>query len=139
MRHGESTRKMVARYFLDSKDNSLVGPCGKAVGSGGWKGRWETPEKLKNGVRLGGRCCRARSRSPPPLVLGEGKQGAREDGGKPQGFTWMVLMFSVSGMGEEASHIAPWYGGSSDAGRGHWPSIRYIPQSSGQGRKDNSE
>lgn len=93
-----------------------MGPCGKAVGSGGWKGRWETPEKLKNGVRLGGRCCRARSRSPPPLVLGEGKQGAGEDGGKPRGFTWMVLMFSVSGMGEEASHIAPWYGGSSTQG-----------------------
>ena len=78
-------------------------------------------------------------RSPPPLVLGNGTQGAGEDGGKPRGFTWMALMFSVSGMGEEASHIAPWYGGSSDAGRGHRPSTRYSPQSSGQGRKDNYE
>ena len=118
MRHEGSTKKMVAQYFLDLKDDSLVGAHGKAVGSGCWKGQWETPEKLKNGVRLEGRCCWARRRSPPPLVLGKGKQGAGEDVGKPRGFSWMALMFSVSGIGEEASHIAPWYGGSSDAGRG---------------------
>ena len=78
MRHGESTRKMVARYFLDLKDDSLVGPRGKAVGSGGWKERWETPEKLKNGVRPGGRCCRARQVTSSP---GPREREARGRGG----------------------------------------------------------
>lgn len=110
----------------------------------GWGGLRETPEKLEGrspSSAGGGGLLLAQRQVTSSLVLGKEKPVGEEDGGKLRGFIWMAFIFPVSVMGEELNPAAPWYGSSSDAGRGSPTLVLHlqcpapdIPQSSGQGK-----
>lgn len=113
----------------------------------GWGGLCETPEKLEGrSPSSEGWVLLAQQQVTSSLVLGKEKPVGEEDGGKLRGFIWMAFIFPVSVMGEELNPTAPWYGSSSDAGRGHRPWFcissaqhQIFHRVVGKERTDNSE